>query len=100
LKKQNVEVFEELESVKGDLRTLMEINTAFGAENDKLKRKIKGNEGDSDESVAHLSKKVKSSTKGRKVIRISDDDTMDATEKYEEQAEQTEEPDTNSARVR
>ena len=100
MKKQNVDIFEELESVKGDLKTLIEINTAFGAENDKLKRKIKGNEGDGNESVTHLSKKVKSSTKGRKIIRISDDDTMDATVKYEEQAELIEEPNTKTVRVR
>ena len=100
LKKQNADVFEELETVKGDLKTLMAINSAFGAENEKLKRRIQENEGDGNESVTQLSKKAKSSTKGKKIIRISDDDMTDAIEEHGKQAERAEEPNTKSARVR
>jgi regulator of replication initiation timing len=107
LKQQNTDISEELESLKADLKSLMEINTAFGAENEKLKRQINENEGDVDESakVAHLSKKVKSSTKGKKAIRIGDDDYDDdimdvESNATEEQAELAEEPNEKSARVR
>ncbi|GBB89911.1 hypothetical protein RclHR1_16760007 [Rhizophagus clarus] len=51
----------------------MEINTAFSTENDKLKRRIKENKGDSAKD-AHLPKKVKGSTKGKKIISDNEDD--------------------------
>ncbi|GBC09151.1 hypothetical protein RclHR1_08640003 [Rhizophagus clarus] len=66
-------ISEELQSTKGDLKTLMEINTAFSTENDKLKRRIKENKGNSAKD-AHLPKKVKGSTKGKKVISDNEDD--------------------------
>ncbi|GBC06148.1 hypothetical protein RclHR1_06660001 [Rhizophagus clarus] len=51
----------------------MEINMAFSTENKKLKKRIKKNKGDSAKDT-HLSKKVKSSTKGKKIISDNEDD--------------------------
>ncbi|GBB86817.1 hypothetical protein RclHR1_13260001 [Rhizophagus clarus] len=51
----------------------MEINIAFSIENKKLERRIKENKGNNAKD-AHLSKKVKSIIKGKKVISNNEDD--------------------------
>ncbi|RGB22287.1 hypothetical protein C1646_822612 [Rhizophagus diaphanus] len=43
LEKTNVDIFKELKSLKDDFSTLMEINNAFGTENEELKRKLRAN---------------------------------------------------------
>ncbi|CAG8782766.1 19931_t:CDS:1, partial [Rhizophagus irregularis] len=73
LEKINVEISKELKGLKEDFSTLMEINDAFGTENEKLKRKIRASEIDDIESK-HLSKKAKSK---RSVVQISDDNDKD-----------------------
>lgn len=73
LERTNINISEELKSLKGDFSTLMEINSAFGTENEELKRKIRAGEFNDNES-RHLSKKAKGK---RSVIRISDDDDKD-----------------------
>ncbi|CAB5370832.1 unnamed protein product [Rhizophagus irregularis] len=73
LEKINVDIFKELKSLKEDFSTLMEINDAFGTENEELKRKIRTSEIDDIESK-HLSKKAKGK---RSVVQISDDDDKD-----------------------
>ncbi|POG74836.1 hypothetical protein GLOIN_2v1770886 [Rhizophagus irregularis DAOM 181602=DAOM 197198] len=73
LEKTNVDISKKLKSLKEDFSTLMEINDAFGTENEKLKRKIRASEIDDIESK-HLSKKAKGK---RSVVQISDDDNKD-----------------------
>ena len=73
LEKTNVDISKELKSLKDDFSTLMEINDAFGTENEELKRKLRASEIDDIESK-HLSKKAK---RKRIIIQISDDDDKD-----------------------
>jgi hypothetical protein len=69
LEKNNTTISEELKILKENFNLLMDINNAFGEENDELKRKIEkgGNK-------LHLSKKAKGK---KKVIQISNDDDDD-----------------------
>ena len=73
LERTNLNISEELKSLKDDFSVLLEINNAFGTENEELKRKIRADEIDNNEPK-HLSKKAKGK---RSVIRISDDDDKD-----------------------
>ncbi|CAB5394254.1 unnamed protein product [Rhizophagus irregularis] len=84
------------------MNTLMEINDAFGTENEELKRKIRTSEIDDIESK-HLSKKAKGK---RSVVQISDDDDKDEDinddlmdSKSNATEESSEEPNKREARV-
>ena len=102
LEKTNVDISKELKSLKDDFNTLMEINDAFGTENEELKRKIRTSEIDDIESK-HLSKKAKGK---RSVVQISDDDDKDEDvdddlmdSKSNATEESPEEPNEREARV-
>ncbi|EXX67538.1 hypothetical protein RirG_113340 [Rhizophagus irregularis DAOM 197198w] len=102
LEKTNVDISKKLKSLKEDFSTLMEINDAFGTENEKLKRKIRASEIDDIESK-HLSKKAKGK---RSVVQISDDDNKDEDvdddlmdSKSNATEESPEEPNKREARV-
>ncbi|CAB4418859.1 unnamed protein product [Rhizophagus irregularis] len=102
LEKTNVDISKELKSLKEDFSTLMEINDAFGTENEELKRKIRTSEIDDIESK-HLSKKAKGK---RSVVQISDDDDKDEDvdddlmdSKSNATEESPEEPNEREARV-
>ena len=95
LERKYTDVCDELKKVKEDIGTLMEINDAFGTENEELKRRIKAFE-----SGSNVSKRFK--TKGKKVMHNNDDEDSDdnlmdfdlnATE------ELAEEPNEKAARV-
>ena len=70
LERTNIDISEELKSLKEDFSTLMKINDAFGTENEELKRKIKMSVFNNNKFI-HLSKKAKGK---RSVIWISDND--------------------------
>ncbi|CAB5188853.1 unnamed protein product [Rhizophagus irregularis] len=102
LEKINVDIFKELKSLKEDFSTFMEINDAFGTENEELKRKIRTSEIDDIESK-HLFKKAKVK---RSVVQISDDDDKDEDvdddlmdSKSNATEESPEEPNEREARV-
>ncbi|CAB4488264.1 unnamed protein product [Rhizophagus irregularis] len=102
LEKTNVDISKELKSLKENFSTLMEINDAFGTENEELKRKIRTSEINDIESK-HLSKKAKGK---RSVVQISDDDDKDEDvdddlmdSKSNATEESPEEPNEREARV-